>query len=141
METFNCVRRFFVRYIQNVYFKKNVIAGFILGLTVIIKNSLHYTQFVGAHTVNVVEPYIINFSNKGDAMIMILGCLIVMADAPFIDTDSFYLVHRVKRKQWYVGMWLYMTTMCIAYYLILFLTSSIVTVSYTHLTLPTMAVV
>lgn len=105
------------------YSRKNVIAGYILGVITVLKNAIHYSGYVGEHTVNFTEAYVINLSDKGTAMILIIGCIIAMSDAPFIHAGSFSLIHRVGRKQWYIAMWLYMMILCVFYYLSCILTS------------------
>lgn len=125
MEKFRKILRAFWQQMAAGFSRKNVAAGYLLGLTIILKNAIHYSSFVGKHTVNAVESYIVSFSNKGDVMLLIIGCVIVLSDAPFITAASFSMIHRVGRKCWYGAMWLYMEAHCLLYYLILFLASLI----------------
>lgn len=126
MERFRKMKSIFFQQISGAFFKKNVIAGYLLGLFVVLRNAIHYSSFVGNHTVNLAEAYIVNFSTNGDAMLMIIGCIIAMADAPFINAGSFSLLHRVGRKIWYSAMWLYMLVLVAGYYLVMFLASVLV---------------
>lgn len=123
MERFRKINRTFLQQLFWSFSKKNVIAGYLLGIFTIIKTSISYYSLVGNHTVNLAESYVLALSDKGTFMILLTGCIIVMADAPFLNASSFSLIHRVGRKLWYMAMWLYMIVSCGLYYLILFIVS------------------
>lgn len=96
--------------------KKNVIAGYLLGAVCMLNTAITYNRVVDNHTVCLAEVGILHYADKGKAMIMILGCVITMIDAPYIDKRSFFLLHRTGRKPWYRGMWIYIIISCSMYF-------------------------
>lgn len=119
MKRFERIRKIYTTSLYRMFTKKNVLAGYMLGAICMLKTSILYNQFAGSHTVCLAENSILHFADKGNAMLMILGCVLTMLDAPYIDERSFFLIHRVGRKAWYQGMWMYILTGCSLYYLIM----------------------
>ncbi len=99
--------------------KKNVIAGAMLGSIIILKQSVGYLRYSGSHTVNILEPYILSYSGIGTALSILIGAIIVCADAPFIDDSSFMQIHRTGRGTWYKSCWVYIILILFFYYLLL----------------------
>ncbi len=103
--------------IKKHYLKKNCIIGFVFGGIIALKTAICYSALVGNHTVNICEAFILNFSRKGNALTLLIGALIVFADAPFIDSGSFSVIHRIGRKKWYLTNWLYIIGISLCYYI------------------------
>ncbi|MGN0367634.1 MAG: hypothetical protein ACI4EK_02535 [Wujia sp.] len=107
-------------YIVSACKKKNVIAGFLLGTAFSLRTSVMYLRFAEGHTVQTTESFLMGLSSKGNAMLLIFGCMVALADAPFVDGNAFILLHRVGKKNWYAAVWLYMSSLCMMYYLLCF---------------------
>lgn len=120
MERFRKIRSTFFQQLAAISSKKNVLAGFLLGIIIVLKQSVQYSHFVGKHTVNIAEPFLVTLTGQGDALLVMIGFIIVVADAPFINEGSFFLIHRIGRKAWYASMWIYITVMGILYQGVLF---------------------
>lgn len=119
MEIFRKTKIIYMSGICSMFTKKNVLAGYLLGAACMLNTAITYNRFAGNHTVCLAEAGILHYADKGKAMLMILGCVITMLDAPYIDERSFFLLHRTGRKPWYRGMWMYIITGCSMYFLIL----------------------
>lgn len=65
---------------------------------------------------NIVEAFIQNYLSVTNITLMLFGFIIIISEAPFVYTDSFVMIHRAGRKQWYRAMWLYILTQGILYY-------------------------
>lgn len=103
--------------IKKHYLKKNCIVGLLLGGVISLKTSICYSSLVGSHTVNICEAFVLNFSRQGNALTILIGALIIFADAPFIDSGSFSVIHRIGRKKWYLTNWLYIMVLSLWYYI------------------------
>lgn len=114
--------RFKAQFLQ-ILKKKNVIAGFLLGMIAVLSGGIKYREYMGAYNVCFAEPYIISLT-KAFTFINI-GFLIVVFDAPFIDNLSISGVYRKGRKKWYRSSWLYIIRLSVTYHLFLFMVSLI----------------
>lgn len=116
METFKKINKMYLSELCSIPTKKNVLAGYLLGTAVMLKTAFAYSQLAGNHTVCLAEACVLHYADKGNALLMILGCVITMFDAPYINERSFFLLHRVGRKIWYKAMWAYIITGCSIYF-------------------------
>ena len=103
--------------------KKNVIAGFLFGMTVVLSVSVKYREYSGANNVCFAESYIMSITKS--FLFINMGFLIAVFDAPFIDNLSLSSVYRTGRRKWYRISWLYILKLSAAYHIILFLISLI----------------
>lgn len=117
METFRKTKKMYISGLCSMPGRKNVLAGYLIGMIIMLKTAFMYSRFAGNHTVCLAESGILHYADKGNALLMILGCIITMFDAPYIDERSFFLLHRVGRKSWYRAMWAYIITGCSMYFL------------------------
>ena len=60
-----------------------------------------------------------------------LGIILLVSDAPFTAQSEIYSLLRVSRYRWVVGKILYILSMCIAYYAVMFLVSVLYTAGNT----------
>lgn len=101
---------------------KRVIAGYILGIFSILKQSINFRMYTGNHTINVAECFLVSSRQTG---LYIIGAILILSDAPFVNSGSFMMIHRVKRKTWYNSSWLYMFMHMFMYYSVLVVVSII----------------
>lgn len=101
---------------------KRVIMGFILGVALFIywlNFFLRYVQAMG-EPVNVLEAFVVIGHHNKNILFLVLGWLLVMADAPFIKGNIYLVLYRSSRRRWDMGMLLYIMlqaflfTACIA---------------------------
>lgn len=96
-----------------------VYMAFLLGaaLTVApIQNYMNYAASLLA-PVNIFEPFIILGSLREHMALLLLGLLLLLSDAPFVNQRTIYSMVRVSRKSWAVGMLLYIIVSATLYYL------------------------
>ena len=101
---------------------KRVIMGFILGVALFgywMFFFLRYVQETG-EPVNVLETFIVIGHHYKNMLFLVLGWLLVIADAPFIKGNIYFILYRSSRKSWNLGMLFYIMlqaflfTACIA---------------------------
>ncbi|SEG34974.1 hypothetical protein SAMN04487934_1175 [Eubacterium ruminantium] len=92
---------------------KRIFAGYLIGILSIIKQSINFRMYTGSHTINVSECFIVSSRQTG---LYIIGAIIILSDAPFINSGSFVMIHRIKRNAWYKASWMYMFTHMLIYY-------------------------
>lgn len=95
---------------------KRVIAGYILGIFSILKESINFRIYTGNHTINVAECFLVSSRQTG---LYLFGAILILSDAPFVNSGSFMMIHRVKRKVWYNSSWIYMFLHMLIYYAVL----------------------
>ncbi|HIQ98653.1 MAG TPA: hypothetical protein IAB23_03120 [Candidatus Scybalocola faecavium] len=92
--------------------------GYAIGITVALKNAYAYCGYAGERVFQIFEPYMESFINTGDVFILLIGYILIISDAPFINRRSTLMLYRSSRGQWFWGMGLYMIIHCILYYVI-----------------------
>ncbi len=106
----------FLRQLLYALTRKRVLAGYLLGIVSTLMTGYNYNQFLGKHTANLAEAFIQHYATFGHVTVMLLGFIIAVSDAPFVYTDSFMMIHRAGRKNWYCAMWGYIFAQGILYY-------------------------
>lgn len=98
---------------------ESIICIVLSGIT-ILKASVSYLLYSNGHTVNIFEGYVQAMSGEDNLMIIIICAILLFADAPFINDNSFLIIYRLKRKKWYALNWVYMVvvTMLFMAYLV-----------------------
>lgn len=107
-----------------------VYMAFLFGMAVSSMPILNYLDFAKTlnEPMNAVEPFIILQSLREYMTLLLLGLLLLLSNAPFINQRSMYAIIRVSRKSWAVGMILYIFAAAFLYYLTM-LTFSVVLVA------------
>lgn len=80
----------------------------------------NYMGYANGRNVQIFEPVIIALSDPSYSIFIMLGLLLTLLDAPFINARTPYLVTRGSRKSWYSGTLFYMYTQIIVYYALIF---------------------
>lgn len=97
---------------------KRVWLGYLVGIVIVLKQSAEYLAYAKSmgEAVNVLDAFIIAGNNYNTVMFFVLGWLLVISEAPFVNNNSFYLIYRTKKKSWNQAMLLYIILQAIIYY-------------------------
>lgn len=99
-----------------------VITGYLLGLTFLalgLNDFLRYALEL-KEPVNILEAFIVTASQSMADRFWMLGYLLIVADAPFVRTNTYITLYRSGRRVWSMGMVFYVLiqaflyTMCFA---------------------------
>lgn len=101
--------------------------GYIIGVVIVLKQCFGYVLYARSlgRAVNILEPFIIAENNYNTVMFMVLGWLLVISDAPFINNNSMYLIYRTEKNLWNKAMHLYMFVQSVLYYGVLVISTMI----------------
>lgn len=97
---------------------KRVWLGYFLGFVIIMKQSFGYFVYADSskEAINVLEAFVIAGNNYNTAMFLVLGWLLVISEAPFVNNNSLYLIYRTNKKNWNMAMILYIFFQAVIYY-------------------------
>ncbi len=91
-----------------------VVMGYLLGLTLtayFANDFLEYAALLG-EPVNILETFCVTEHN---ILFLILGWLLVVADAPFVKKNTYLLLYRCGTRLWNMGMILYLFSQAFFY--------------------------
>ena len=94
-----------------------VIMGYLLGIAVLaywMSNFFRYVHFT-REPINILETFIVIEQHSLSILFLVLGWILVMADAPFIKQNTFLTLHRCSRRSWNAGMLLYIILQAFLY--------------------------
>ena len=86
-----------------------VIMGYLLGFAVMgywMSGFLRYASDTG-EPVNILEAFCVVEQHYVNMLFLVLGWLLVVADAPFMKGNIYLLLYRCGRKRWNMGMFFY----------------------------------
>lgn len=97
---------------------KRVWLGYMVGIVIIMKQAFGYLQYAGStgEPINVLETFVVCGNNANTVMFLVLGWLFVISEAPFVNNNSLYLIHRTSKKNWNAAMILYIILQAVIYY-------------------------
>lgn len=100
---------------------KRVWMGYLLGAVIIMKPSFGYLVYADSlkQPVNVLEAFVIAGNDYNTAMFLVLGWLLVVSDAPFVNSNSLNLIYRTNKENWNRAMALYIFCQAVIYYSLL----------------------
>lgn len=113
MQPFHIMRNIF----QEECRDKRVIMGFILGIALFghwLYFFLRYAWDVG-EPIHILEAFIVIEHNNKNMLFLVLGWLLIIADAPFIRGNIYFILHRSSRKKWNMGMLFYIMLQAFCY--------------------------
>lgn len=84
-----------------------VLIGYLIGITIALKGAYSYMGFAGERVFQIFEPYLSNFTSIGQITFMLVGFIIIISDAPFVNNRSTLALYRSSRGQWFYGMSIY----------------------------------
>ncbi len=94
-----------------------VIMGYILGMAIIgyfMSNLFRYAAEFG-EPVNVFEAFCMIEQQNVNLLFLVIGWLLVVADAPFIKGNTYLILYRCGRKSWNYGMLSYILVQAFVY--------------------------
>ena len=130
MRNFKIVVHLLKGQIKTSFLRKRVLAGYLIGMVLSAVGAEYYNRFLGTHSANMWEAYVM--TPNWISTMLFFGLLVVLSDAPFVHTDSFQVLHRAKRRNWYRAMWLYVVVQSFLYYTGTVLISVIVTIKRSY---------
>lgn len=111
-----------------------VIVVLLLAIVTTVYQSLVYIDYVDSlnESINIFETYIMVMNNRWHIILLYICGMILFADAPFMNNNSLYVVSRVGRYSWSLGMAIYILMASIVYSLVILLTTVICSASYSY---------
>lgn len=97
---------------------KRVWVGYLIGIAMSLKSAYLYHGYAGDRVFQVFEPYVIQFMTLGNVTLMLIGFMIIISDAPFVNNRSTLALYRTSRGQWFWGMSTYIGVHGVLYYLV-----------------------
>ena len=94
-----------------------VIMGYLLGFAVMgywMSGFLRYASDTG-EPVNILEAFCVVEQHYVNMLFLVLGWLLVVADAPFMKGNIYLLLYRCGRKRWNMGMFFYILMQAFLY--------------------------
>ncbi len=86
-----------------------VFMGYLLGFAIMgywMSGLLRYVADTG-EPINILEPFCVVEQHYVNMLFLVLGWLLVVADAPFMKGNMYLLLYRCGRKRWNMGVLLY----------------------------------
>ncbi|MDE7423260.1 MAG: hypothetical protein K2N51_06170 [Lachnospiraceae bacterium] len=109
--------------IKNIYkeeiHSKRVWMGYLLGGAIVAylaRNFILYIQDTG-EVVNVLEGFILIEHERKYLLLLLLGWLVIISDAPFIRGNAYYSLYRTNKNRWNISMLLYILSHGLLYVL------------------------
>lgn len=106
---------------------KRVWLGYLVGVVIVLAQAAEYMNYANdtGEAVNVWDTFIITGNSYNTVMFLVLGWLLVISEAPFVNHNAMYLMHRTKKTIWNQAMILYIILQAIIYYVLLVLSTMI----------------
>lgn len=112
---------------------KRVLIGYLIGVMAALKAAYLYGGYASNHPIQIFEPWLMNFRSLADITIMLVGFILVVADAPFVDSRSLLTIYRTSRGNWYDGLCLYVLVQGIIYFALSLTASCIYTIPHGYI--------
>ena len=110
---------------------KRVLLGYLVGIVIILKQAVAYMMYAKeiGMSVNVLESFIISGNNYNTVMFLVLGWLLIISEAPFVNSNSTFRIYRTKRKIWKYAMIFYILIQGVCYYAVIAISSIFISIS------------
>lgn len=108
---------------------KRVWIGYLISIVLSLKMAYQYCGYAYERVIQIFEPGIINLMGLGNVLLLLIGYVFIVSDAPFVNHRSTMALYRTSRTQWFYGMSLYISVHGILYYLVGLLTTCIYSMS------------
>ena len=99
--------------------------GYLIGIVLVLRQTAEYLAYAAhfGEPVNVLEGFLIAGNTSNTVMFLVLGWLLVISAAPFVDSSTRYLIYRTKKSLWNRAVVLYLAVQAFIYYGLLALAS------------------
>ena len=111
-------RVFYGQFLESLM-NKRVWVGYIIGISVILKSAYLFCGYAGERVFQIWEPYLTCFINVGNITLILIGFIVIISDAPFVNHRSLLTLYRISRKQWFWGMSIYILCHAFLYNLVI----------------------
>lgn len=83
--------------------------GYLLGIAIWAYWMHNFFQYVcdTGEPINILETFVVIEQDTLSIVFLVLGWLLVIADAPFIQSNTYFILYRSSRKSWNMGMVMY----------------------------------
>lgn len=96
---------------------KRVIMGFVLGIAIFGYWLYFFLQYVWdtGEPVNILEAFIVIENHNINMLLLVIGWILIISDAPFIKGNIYLILYRSNRTRWNMGMMLYIMLQAFLY--------------------------
>lgn len=104
-----------------------VIMGYVLSVAILaywLNNFFNYVSDTG-EPVNILEAFVVIQHYYVNMLFLVLGWLMVIADAPFVKDNTLLILYRSSRRKWSMGMVSYILIQALFYVLLMALVTII----------------
>ncbi len=91
--------------------------GYLLGIAILgwyLTGFLRYALAMG-EPVNIWEAFVVIEQEQSGLLFLALGYFLVIADAPFVKSNTYFMLYRSSRKNWNMGMLFYVLLQAFLY--------------------------
>ena len=94
-----------------------VVMGYLLGLAIMGYWMSGFFQYVAdtGEPINILETFCVVEQHYVNLLFLLLGWLLVIADAPFVKGNTYLLLYRFGRRRWNAGMLFYILVQAFSY--------------------------
>lgn len=96
---------------------KRVIMGYVLGIAIFgywLHVFLQYVWDTG-EPMNILEAFIVIENHNINMLLLIIGWILIISDAPFIKGNIYLILYRSSRMRWNMGMMFYIMLQALLY--------------------------
>lgn len=98
-----------------------VISGYLFGFWIGVSMGIRYGAFAYGQEIGFSEAFLLVANDKFSLSLLLIGYLIIIADAPFIDTETYYVLIRSGGRSWRIAMIAYLACQLMIYEGLVFL--------------------
>lgn len=103
---------------------KRIIAAYIVAITGTLMIISRFGQYAASNHIQFLEPFVLTLSNRASVSFLIIGYLLLMSDAPFVNSRTLSIIYRTRKKIWAKSMFIYIILHTLIYYLIVFIAAA-----------------
>lgn len=98
-----------------------VFIGYLYGFWLGLFMGLRYGEFSSGMEIGIFESFLLITNDSFNLSLMLIGFFILIADAPFIDSQTYYILIRSGSKSWRISMVAYIWAQIMIYESLIFL--------------------
>lgn len=97
------------------FLSPRILIGYLYSLWMGISIGMRYTSFSGGMQIGIFDAFILLSNEKFQVTLLMIGFLIVIADAPFVDSRTYYVLIRSSSSKWRHSMVVYIALQVFIY--------------------------